>query len=239
MLDVDRAALVDERGIAGDDEEFLEPRKRGDDVLDDAVGEVVLPGVAGHVREGHHGDRWPVGQRWRCGRRRSRRAHGQPIDPQRPCDVLDGPFAEILEVERPLFHHLVTHHGADTYAAGLGNRLQPCCDIDAVAQDVVAVDDDVAEIDADAELQPPPRLHVGVALGNPGLDRIGAIDGIHDAGELGQQPVACRIDDAATMTGNLGRKHRLPVLFQAAHGAFLVLAHQSAVANDIRRENGH
>jgi hypothetical protein len=113
------------------------------------------------------------------------------------------------------------------------------CDIDAVAQDVVAVDDDVAEIDADAELQPPPRLYVGVALGNPGLDRIGAIDGVHDAGELGQQPVACRIDDAATMTGNLGRKHRLPVLSQTAHGAFLVLAHQSAVANDIRRQNGH
>jgi hypothetical protein len=41
------------------------------------------------------------------------------------------------------------------------------------------------------------------------------------------------------MTGNLGRKDRLPVLFQTAHGAFLVLAHQSAVANDIRRENGH
>lgn len=174
-----------------------------------------------------------------AGRRRSRRTYGQPVDPQRPCDVLDGAFAEILEVERPLFHHLVAHHGADTYPAGLGHRLQPCRDIDAVAQDVVAVDDDVAEIDPDAELQPPPRLHVGVTLGNPGLDHIGAIDRIDDAGELGQQPIPCRVDDAATMAGNLGREHRLPMLFQTAHGAVLVLAHQSAVANDIRRENGH
>ena len=45
----------------------------------------------------------------------------------------------------------------DADAAGLGQRLQPGRDIDAVAEEIAALDDDVAEIDADAQADPPVR----------------------------------------------------------------------------------
>ena len=59
---VDGAALVDEGGIAGDHREGLEAAERGDDVLDDAVGEIFLLGIAAHVLERQHGERRLVGQ---------------------------------------------------------------------------------------------------------------------------------------------------------------------------------
>ncbi len=44
-LHVDCLALVGERRVARDDEEPAEARQRGDNVLGDAVGEVLLLGV--------------------------------------------------------------------------------------------------------------------------------------------------------------------------------------------------
>ena len=52
------------------------------------------------------------------------------------------------------------------------------------------VDDDVAEIDADAELHAARRLDRGVALGHRPLDGDRALDRVHDAGELGEDAVA-------------------------------------------------
>ena len=49
LLQVDRLALVDERRVAGDDEEPAQLRQRGDDVLADAVGEILLLRLAAHV----------------------------------------------------------------------------------------------------------------------------------------------------------------------------------------------
>ncbi len=46
---------------------------------------------------------------------------------------------------------MVAYRARDADAAGFGQCLQPCRDIDAVAVNVVAVGDDVAEIDPDAE----------------------------------------------------------------------------------------
>ena len=68
---VDRLALVDEARVAGDDEEPAQARERRDDVLGDAVGEIVLLGVAAHVGEGQDGDRGLV-ERLRAGRPRAR-----------------------------------------------------------------------------------------------------------------------------------------------------------------------
>ncbi len=59
---VDVLALEGERRIAGDHEELRELRQRGDDVFRDAVGEILLLGVAAHVGERQNGDRRLVGQ---------------------------------------------------------------------------------------------------------------------------------------------------------------------------------
>ena len=75
----------------------------------------------------------------------------QRIDPHRPGDVLDALLAHVLERVRQPVADLVAHRAGDADAAGLGQRLQPRRDIDAVAEDVVVLGDDVAEIDADAK----------------------------------------------------------------------------------------
>ena len=42
----------------------------------------------------------------------------------------------------------------DADAAGLGDRFQPGCDIDAVAENVVVVKNDVTDVDTDPEFNP-------------------------------------------------------------------------------------
>ena len=69
LLQVDRLSLVDERGITRDDEEPAKLRQRGDDVLADAVGEIILRWIVGHVGERQHGDGRPVRQRQSRARR--------------------------------------------------------------------------------------------------------------------------------------------------------------------------
>src|SRR5215469_18865040 len=96
-----------------------------------------LPRLRGRVREGAR-----LGQR-------------DAVDAHRSRYVFDLLFAEILKAEIEYVAHLVAHDAADADAAGLGQCFQPRGDIDAVAINVLFVDDDVAKIDADAELDMP------------------------------------------------------------------------------------
>ena len=110
----------------------------------------------------------------------------------------------ILEGEIELVAHLLVHRRAMTQMPpGSASAFEPRRDVDAVAEDVAVLDDDVADIDADAELDAPLRRHVGVALGHPALHLDGAAHRIDDAGELDQQAVAGGLDDAAAVLGDL------------------------------------
>ena len=84
LLDVDGLALKSKRRVARDDEEPTQLGKGGDEVLADAVREILLLRIVAHVDEGQHCDGGTVGQRQRgprplvesiqrrscCGRRR-------------------------------------------------------------------------------------------------------------------------------------------------------------------------
>ena len=110
----------------------------------------------------------------------------------------------VVECDIELVADMVVHRPRHADAAGLGQGFEPRRDVDPVAVDVVVVDDDVAEIDADAELQPPLRLDVGVALGHPALHLDSKAHRVDDAGELDQHAVAGGLDDAAAVLGDLG-----------------------------------
>ena len=101
--------------------------------------------------------------------------------------------------ERRSSLNFVVHLARDADAARLRDALQPCGDVDAIAVDTGLVEDDIALVDADAELHAPSRIDGSVALGHCLLDRHRALDRIQDAGELGQDAVACRVDDAAAV----------------------------------------
>ena len=62
-----------------------------------------------------------------------------------------------LERQVELALEMVVGGARDQHAAGLAQLLQPGGDVDAVAEQVVALDHHVAEIDADAEHDPPVR----------------------------------------------------------------------------------
>jgi hypothetical protein len=62
LLDVNGAALIGKRAVPGDHKKRFEARERGDDVLDHAVGEVFLIGIAAHVGERQHRDGGLVGK---------------------------------------------------------------------------------------------------------------------------------------------------------------------------------
>jgi hypothetical protein len=75
-------------------------------------------------------------------------------------------------------------------------------------------------------------------VGHIALDIDGAAHGVDDADELHQHTVARGLDDAAAVLGDLGVDEFLTMGLELAQRAFLVDAHQPAIAGDIGRENG-
>ena len=91
---------------------------------------------------------------------------GQAADP--PCpnrlgNVLQQLRAKVVADDFELAAGFPTGTLRQANAAWLGNALQPHGDIDAVAEDVVLVENDVPHMDADAELDPSIRRHGGTA----------------------------------------------------------------------------
>ncbi len=88
---------------------------------------------------------------------------------------------------------------------GSAQRLQARGDIDAIAVDVVALDDDFAEIDADA-IADPLVLADSVRLRVASWIAMRAIDRGNDAGELHQRAVAHQLEDAPAVLATQGSK---------------------------------
>ena len=76
----------------------------------------------------------------------------EPIDAHRTRDILQALLAGIDKVGRHLALHLSPDVLGNRDAAGLGDALDPRRDVDAIAKDIFAVDDDVADIDPNPEL---------------------------------------------------------------------------------------
>ena len=91
---------------------------------------------------------------------------------------------------------------------GSAMLLHPRGDVDAVAENIVALDDDVADIDADAEfdavgLRRPSACARAAASGS---DRAG--HRVHGAGEFDEHAVAHDLDDPPACSAILGRSAR-------------------------------
>src|SRR4029077_8905916 len=112
------------------------------------------------------------------------------IDPHRPRDVLDALLPQVLEIVGELVANVIPHRAGNADPAGLGQGFQPCGDVDAVAVDVTALGDYIAEIDPDAEGDPLILGDVGIAVDHRPLQLDGAADRIDDAGKFDQHPVA-------------------------------------------------
>src|SRR5713101_4686168 len=141
-----------------------------------------------------------------------------------PSDVLDQLVAHILETVRELVADLVAHDPRDADPARLGQRLQPRRNVDAIAVDVVILADDVAEIDADAELDSPFDGDAGIAFGHRTLHLDRTMHRVDDAGELDEEPVTGGFDDADAMLLDSWVGDLAPPYPQRGKRSFLVLA---------------
>ena len=115
--------------------------------------------------------------------------------------------------------------------------LQPCGDVDAIAEDLIIIVDHVTEVDADTKLHTPLGLDRGIAFDHLPLNGHRALDRVQHAGELGQDAVAGGIDDTSAEVANHRQDHRLMAL-EVAHRARFVRTHQRAIAGNICRQDG-
>ena len=118
-------------------------------------------------------------------------------------DVFQPLLAEIDELGGDRSAHMAPGVSRDADAAGLREPFEARGDVDAVAIDVVRRHDDVAEIDADAELDAAVSRQPGVAGANDPLHVQGAPHRIDDTAELDKSPVAGVLDDAAAVLADL------------------------------------
>ncbi len=104
-------------------------------------------------------------------------------------DVLDALFSNVRESVGQPVADVVAHRARDADATRLGQGLQPRRDVYPVAENIVAVDNDVAEIDSDPESDALLFGLLGSAVEHRPLDLDGAADRIDDAAKF--RP-ACR-----------------------------------------------
>ena len=166
------------------------------------------------------------------------RADLERIDPDRLGDILEFSLAKVAdhEIEAPLDLPVGVLRQADR--SGLGDSLETRGDIDAVAHQVaVALFDDVAEMNADPELDAALGRQAGVALHEPVLQLDRAAYCVDHAAKFDDEAVAGALDHTSAMDGDRRLDQVAPQRAQTRQDPILVGARQPRVADDIRHEN--
>src|ERR1700733_5077960 len=107
-------------------------------------------------------------------------------------------FGDVLELLRPkaaiterqFLFYLVVGLARNADAAAFGDAFETGGNIDAVAIDGVAFEDDVADVHADAKRHLAVALSASIARGHRPLNFSSATDAFDGAGEFRKQPVA-------------------------------------------------
>src|SRR6266446_4382064 len=132
---------------------------------------------------------------------------------------------------------LIVNSTRDRNASRHSDAFEPRCNIDAIAEDIVVVEDDVSQMDADAELDPLGLGYLRVLVSHAALNFDGASRCIDGTGKFDQHTVASGLDDAAAMFGDCGVDKRFSESLQLRQRAFLVGTNQAAITGDIRRQD--
>src|SRR5262245_58294046 len=116
-----------------------------------------------------------------------------------------------------------------TAAARVCGALDTCRNVHAVAHQVVALDHDIADMDANAQRQAPQVVGF--------LYRLGAAYRLDSAGELDQEAVAHRLEEPPGVLGDLGLDHFGPQSVKLRQRARLVAADELRVADHIGHQD--
>ena len=142
-------------------------------------------------------------------------------------------FAKILELKVELRLDVLVDRRGQADAAGIGQRFKAGGNIDAVAINVVTLDDHVAEVDADPKLDALGLWLRRAAHYHFPLNSRSAGYGVHDTIKFHQRSIAHQLDDAAAMLGDQRLQDRCTSSLDRGVRAGLVRLHQAAVADYI------
>jgi hypothetical protein len=180
---------------------------------------------------------WP--RRCRTNGHQKTRIGADLADPHGPGNVFDPLLAQILEDKGQAVARVVMDRVGDEHPAGISQGYDPRGDIDAVAIEVVALDDHVVEVDAVAQFDAIVWLDTGVSLGHRLLHRDRAAHRIDDARKFQQQAVAVVLvpgldpGDAPVVLDDFRIEKLAAQRFEAFKRAFLVCSHQPRIAGHI------
>ena len=248
--DADRAALVDEGGIARDHDQLREAGQRGEDVLGKAVGEIFLLGIAAQIGERQHGDRRLVVQgqglgrtmrgRLRDGDRRCHRiAKPEHEGLDRAGDVLQAERSEFLEDQAEPVLHMVAHRPRDADATRRTLGLKSLRHIHHLAMQIGAIRNRIADIDADAKADGPIGGMVTIIGGHLLLHLHGTAHRAVDAVEHDEQGVASGLNDPAAMLVDRRVDQSAAESTEPFQRSFVIQPDQAAVTNHIGIDHGH
>ena len=97
---------------------------------------------------------------------------------------------------------MIPNNARDADPARFCKSLQPGRDIDGIAEEVVALHHDVADVDPDAEPHLLTSRSIRILLGYGLLNLDGTFHSIHGTGEIGDEAVARRVEDPTAMRAN-------------------------------------
>ena len=160
---------------------------------------------------------------------------GHAIGAHGPGDVFKVLFAEIDEAGFDSPTHVLIDGAGYQHPAGFADSLQTRRDIDPLAKDVVAFDQHVAEMNADAIDDALALRRFGVSLDHQSLDCGRAFHRVDHGRKLQQQPVAHRLDDTPAPVRH-ERSRRVPMLPNDPRCPCLILPHEAGIADDV---DGH
>jgi hypothetical protein len=129
-------------------------------------------------------------------------AERDPEDTDGTRDVLDALLAAIDKLDVELAMYLLANASGHANATRFGQCFQARRDVDSVAGNIVAVDNDVTEVDTDAELDALVGFFDSLSRTHRALHVDRAAEGGVRAAEFEQHPVTGGLDDPAAMFGN-------------------------------------
>src|SRR5258706_702275 len=147
------------------------------------------------------------------------------VDAHWAVDVLQPLLAQIGELDLDLASNLIVRRRRDADTSRLSNALKPRGDVDTVPEDVVALYQDVTEIDANPEQHSAINGHPFVPLVHHRLHGYCAFDRVNDRGKLKPNAVTCGLHKSTPVLRHERIGNRA-VFTECAGGADLVEAHE-------------
>ena len=124
------------------------------------------------------------------------------IGPHGKRNVLEILLAQIGELDLDLAANLIVGGRRDADAAGFADALEPRCDVDAVTEDIMRFDDDVADVDAHTKNEALSSASSIVSSRTWFWKMDGSSNRLDRARKLRQEPVAGVLDNAAAVFRN-------------------------------------